>query len=113
VAFVFSVRGYSVGRGELIIHRPGWSTHVDLSLLVDAEIDPEGLSPSLRIGGIGGLFASVGFFWSPSRGRYRAYATDARRAVMLDLGGERILVTPDDPAELAAAVRLQRFYQGP
>ncbi len=113
LAFAYSVRGYSVGRGELIVHRPGWVRRIDLSRLAGVEVGPERLSRSLRVGGIGGLFSSVGFFWSPSLGRYRAYATDARRAVILDLGEETVLVTPDDPEELAAAVRLQRFYEGP
>lgn len=88
-AFVVSVRGYSIAEGRLLIHHPGWSTRIDLSRLVSADESPEGSFPSVRIGGIGGVFSSVGFFWNSLFGPYRAYATDGRRSVLLDMWGKR------------------------
>ncbi len=112
VAAALMVRGYGVGEGELTIHRLGWATTFDLSKLVHAEVVAGGLPGSLRMFGVGGLFSFVGRFWHPDAGWYRAYATDGARTVFLDLGDERLLVTPDSPHEFAAAVlfesRLER-----
>ena len=38
-----------------------------------------------------------GFFRNRTLGRYRAYATDPGRAVVLVLGGRTVVVTPGEP----------------
>ena len=50
-----------------------------------------------RLCGIGGLFVFCGLFWSRKLGRYRAYITDPRRAVVLRFGNKVVVVTPDEP----------------
>lgn len=107
VAAAFGVRGYGVGDGQLVIYRPGWTTRFDLSRLRSAEVLGAGLPGSLRMFGVGGLFAFVGYFRHPEAGWYKAYATDGSRSVFLDFGDERILVTPDAPTEFVAAVQFQ------
>jgi hypothetical protein len=111
VAMAFSVRGYRVGNGKLTIYRLGWTSRYDLSRLVSAEVLTSGLPGSVRVFGIGGLFAFTGHFWHPDLGRYKAYATDGTKSVLLDFGDERILVTPDSPTEFAAAVRMHSRLQ--
>ena len=111
LAAVFAVRGYSVSEGQLQIHHLGWSTRIDLSRLDGAAFRPEALAGSLRLGAIGGLFGSVGFFLSRELGSFRGYITDRARAVVLDVGGERVLVSPDRPDEFVAAVTFHRFYE--
>ncbi len=113
VAAAFGVRGYSVGEGRLTIHRLGWSTTHDLSRLRAADVLASGLPASMRMFGIGGLFSFVGSFRHPDVGWYKAYATDGTKSVLLDLGDEKILVTPDSPRDFAAAVRLQSTYSAP
>ena len=38
-------------------------------------------------------------------GRYRAYVTEGKKAVVLDIGGDKVVVSPDQPEEFAEAVR--------
>jgi hypothetical protein len=38
-------------------------------------------------------------------GRYRAYATDASKSVVLKFGDKNIVVTPDDPKAFVEALR--------
>lgn len=107
---VFAVRGYSVSEGQLRIHHLGWSTRLDLSRLDRAEFRPDALAGSWRLGAIGGLFGWIGFFSSRELGPYRGYITDRERAVVMDIGGRRLVVTPERPEEFVAAVTLHRFY---
>ncbi len=113
VAALFMVRGYGVGDGRLTIHRLGWRVQYDLRNLADAEIVGGGLPGSIRVLGIGGLFSFAGTFWHPGEGWYKAYATDGTKAVLLDFGDQKIVVTPDSPQEFAAAVRLHRHFEDP
>lgn len=46
-------------------------------------------------------------------GRYKAYATDGMRAVLLDFDGWKLVVTPDSPAEFVAAVRAEACLPEP
>ncbi len=112
LAAAFAVRGYSVSNGQLRIHHLGWSTRIDLSCLDSAEFRPRAVAGSLRLGAIGGMFASVGFFSSRELGSYRGYITDSARAVVMSFGRDKVVVTSDQPEEFIAAVRLHRYYEG-
>lgn len=103
----FSVRGYSVVGGQLLVHRLGWVTRFDLGRLQSAEFSPGAMLGSLRTFGNGGLFAFTGHFRNAAIGSYRAFATDSARTVVLDFGSERVVVTPDRPAEFVAALDLR------
>jgi hypothetical protein len=105
----FAVRGYSVADGKLRVHRLGWSKSFDLSKLTGAEVSPGVTMGSLRVWGIGGLFGFIGRFHNNALGSYRAYATDADRAVVLDFSGEKVVVTPDSPVEFMRAVLEQQM----
>lgn len=113
LATLYGVRGYSVGEGRLTVHRLGWVTSFELAGLERVTVLEGGIPRSLRMSGLGGLFAFVGWYWQPELGWYRAYATDGSRAVLLDLDGQRILVTPDSPRRFAAAVQLESRRQDP
>jgi hypothetical protein len=105
VAAAFAIRGYSIHQGKLLIHRLGWATTYDLASLVSAEVSPGATIGSIRAMGIGGLFGFVGHFHNAVLGSYKAYATNELNTVVLDLAGDRIVVTPDDPHEFVAAVQ--------
>ena len=103
-AAAFSIRGYSVMDGRLLIHRLGWSNKFDLSELVSAEASPGATMGSLRTMGIGGLFGFVGHFHNEILGSYKAFATNEFNTVVLVFGDQTIVVTPDDPEEFVEAV---------
>ena len=103
-AAAFSIRGYSVMDGRLLIHRLGWSNKFDLAELVSAEVSPGATMGSLRTMGIGGLFGFVGHFHNEILGSYKAFATNEFNTVVLVFGNQTIVVTPDDPEEFVQAV---------
>ncbi len=103
-AATFMVRGYSIVDDRLLVHRLGWSTKFDLSELRTAEFSPGATLGSVRVMGVGGLFGFIGRFRNEMLGVYRAYATDSANTVVLDFGGSKVVVTPENPAEFVAAV---------
>lgn len=107
VAALFAVRGYSVLDGQLLVHRLGWATKFDLSTLSSVESSPGATLGSVRALGIGGLFGFVGRYRNEVLGLYRAYATHDLNTVVLDFGGDKVVVTPDDPEQFVEAVRAQ------
>jgi hypothetical protein len=93
----FMVRGYLLTDTAITVRRLGWSTVLPLEGLSSITGEPEGLRGSVRIFGNGGLFAICGWFWNRRFGRFRAYATDPGRVVLLRYrDGHSIVVTPDD-----------------
>lgn len=108
LCLVFSVRGYSILDGRLLIHRLGWSKKFDLSELTSVEFNPDATLGSIRTWGIGGVFGNIGYFRNSILGTYRAYTTDSKNTVVLDFGGKRVVVTPGAPAEFAEAARSQQ-----
>jgi hypothetical protein len=107
-AAAFAIRGYSVHQGKLLIHRLGWATTYDLAALSSAEVSPGATIGSLRAMGIGGLFGFVGHFHNAVLGSYKAYATNELNTVVLEIAGEKIVVTPDDPQQFVDAVQAVR-----
>jgi hypothetical protein len=66
----------------------------------------DGLRGSLRLFGNGGLFSISGWFWNRRLGRFRAYATDQDRAVLLRYqNGDQIVVTPHDVQHFIVRVK--------
>jgi hypothetical protein len=102
---VFAVRGYSVGEGRVRVLRPGWETTLELRTLADVEAAPGVMRGSIRLLGVGGLFAAVGHFQNARLGRYRAWATDGTRSVVLAFPDRKVVLTPDDPEAFTRAVR--------
>jgi hypothetical protein len=94
---LFTVRGYTLEPRQLLVQRLLWSTRVPLTGLERAWHDPRAMDRSIRLFGNGGFFSISGFFRNRTLGRYRAYATDPGRAVVLVLGGRTVVVTPGEP----------------
>jgi hypothetical protein len=104
LAATFAIRGYSIVDGKLLIHRLGWSTKYDLTLLTSIRFEPGATMGSIRAMGIGGLFGFVGHYHNEMLGTYRAYITDESRTVVMAFGEETIVVTPGDPVAFLEAV---------
>ena len=103
---LFTVRGYRLEAGRLSIRRLLWSTTLDLSGLRGARHDPEAMKGSLRLFGNGGLFSISGVFRNRALGNYRAWATDPKNAVVLELEGRTVVVTPGEPEGFLRQVEL-------
>lgn len=94
---LFMVRGYQLTDTDIRVLRLGWFTVLPLAGLTSITGEPEGLRGSVRLLGVGGLFAICGWFWNRRFGRYRAYATDPGRAVLLRYrDGRNVVLTPGD-----------------
>ena len=105
-SLVFMVRGYVLTESSIEILRLGWSTDLPLAGLAAVNGEPRGLRGSLRLFGNGGLFAISGWFWNRRIGRFRAYATDPERAVLLRYrDGKQVVVTPHDVQFFIVRVR--------
>lgn len=102
---LFSVRGYSLQGNHLIVHRPGWRTRIALEDLQSVTHQPGSTQGSVRIFGNGGLFGFTGLFRNDQLGRYRAFATDISRTVVLRFPVKTIVVTPDNPQQLVDSLR--------
>lgn len=106
LALLFMVRGYIVTESQIEVRRLGWRTILPLAGLVAVTGEPEGMRGSLRLLGNGGLFAICGWFWNRRIGRYRAYATDPERAVLLRYrDGAKVVLTPHDVQHFIVRVR--------
>ena len=105
-ALLFMVRGYVLTESRIEVRRLGWSTVLPLAGLAAVNGEPQGLRGSLRLFGNGGLFAISGWFWNRRIGRFRAYATDPERAVLLRYrDGKKVVVTPHDVQHFIVRVR--------
>ena len=105
-ALPFMIRGYVLTERNLEVRRLGWSTTLPLAGLLAVTGEPEGLRGSVRLFGNGGLFGISGWFWNRRIGRFRAYATDPGRVVLLRYrDGRKVVVTPDDVQHFIVRVR--------
>jgi len=105
-SLLFMVRGYVLTESQIEVERLGWSTVLPFAGLAAVSGEPQGLQGSLRLFGNGGLFGISGWFWNRRIGRFRAYATDPERAVLLRYrDGRKVLVTPHDVQHFIVRVR--------
>jgi hypothetical protein len=96
-ALPFVVRGYTIRDGALLIRRLWWNTRIDLKGLRSVRFEPEALRGSIRTWGNGGLYSFTGWYWSRRLGRYRAFATDLKKPVVLTFDKYCVIVTPEEP----------------
>jgi uncharacterized protein (DUF58 family) len=103
VPLAFSPAGYAVGRRELVVLRRGVRPLVfPLGSLAAAR--PTAMPHSSRLPGSVGLFGWWGWFANRDWGRFKAYATDRRRGVLLEWPGFKLFISPEDPEGLCHAV---------
>lgn len=93
----FAIRGYTLTSRNLVIRRLGFDTALALDDLRVVRGVADDVRGSLRLWGNGGLFAITGWFWNRRLGRFRMFATDLSRAVLLEFARRKVLVTPHDP----------------
>ena len=103
-ALLFVVTEYELDHRRLSVRRLLWWTQVDLTGLTRVFREPAGFRGSLRVFGNGGLFSFTGIFYSKPLGRYRLFATDPDRFVVMVLPGRTVVVSPADPEAFVHAV---------
>ncbi len=97
ISALFTIRSYRILENQLIIQRIGWQSTIDLGDLKSAEANPKAMSKSLRLFGNGGLFCFAGLFRNKLLGKYRAFATNPRNAVILRFPNRTVVITPEEP----------------
>ncbi len=95
---LFTIRGYTVTPDSVLIHRLFWATRVPLAGLEAAWFEPRPMRWNLRFGN-GGFFSFTGFYRNKFFGPYRAFATDRRLNVVLQLADRTIVVSPVGPED--------------
>ena len=105
IAALCIIRGYVLTAEEIVVKRLGWVNRFALSELRSVQGDNEAMSNSLKLLGNTGLLSYSGYFWNRKIGRYRAFATDPSRGVVLTYANRKILLTPDDPQRFIVRVR--------
>ena len=104
-SLLFMVTGYAVEGTELYVRRLLSSTCISLQGLKRIWIEPAVCKGSIRVFGNGGLFSFTGLFYSKRLGRYRLFATDISRSVVLILPSRVVVITPAEPEAFIEHVR--------
>jgi Bacterial PH domain len=106
-----SPAGYAVGSGNLAVVRRGARPLLfPLGSLLAAR--PAAMPRSIRVLASGGVFGWWGRYANRDWGRFKAYATDRRRGVLLEWPGFKLFVSPEDPEALCRAVLARRARKG-
>jgi hypothetical protein len=107
IGLLCMVRGYVLATDEIVVKRLGWANRLPIEGLLTVNGDNEAMSHSLRLFANGGVLSFSGYFWNRKLGRYRAFATDPSRAVILSYPKRKIVITPDDPQRFIVRLRTQ------
>ncbi|MDH4038653.1 MAG: PH domain-containing protein [Candidatus Krumholzibacteria bacterium] len=107
-AALFTIRGYTIERDSILVHRLLWATRLSRTGLKSATHDPAQIAGGIRIFGNGGFFSFSGWFRNKHLGTYRAYITDPSLAVVLRYGDRVVVVSPAEPERFASAVMGER-----
>lgn len=102
---LFGVRGYEVSMEAVVVRRLLWNWRLPLAGLRSVEVDPRAMAGSLRLWGVGGCFSWSGLYWNRRLGRYWAAVTNPEKAVALRWDRKVVVVSPEVPERLVAAVR--------
>ncbi len=103
-AALFTIRGYAVSPGAILIQRLLWTTRLPLAGLQSARFEPDAMRRSIRTFGNGGLFSFSGAFRNKALGGYRAFVTDPHRTVVLRFPGRTVVVSPDSPEDFVQEI---------
>jgi hypothetical protein len=106
-AALFTVRGFVLSRDALLVQRLLWRTALPLEGLIGAAADPAAMRGVNRLAGNGGLFSFSGLWTNRRLGRFRAFATAPRLAVVLEFPKQKVVVTPENPGAFLDTLRLR------
>ena len=93
---LFTIRGYTITRNALLVHRLLWNTRLSLEGLKSAQFELGAMRWGIRCGN-GGFFSFTGLFYNHKLGFHRAFVTDHIRTVVLRFAKRTVVVSPADP----------------
>lgn len=93
-----------VGNGYLRIQMRRRRERFPLGGAATRRLSPEEIEHLEKLATSGGVTAGTGGFDSRLLGEIDLYASDLANSVLVDLGESRLVVTPDNPAELLEAL---------
>ncbi len=99
-----TIRGYTIERDSILVHRFLWATRLSRTGLRSATHDPALIVGGIRVFGNGGFFSFSGWFRNKHLGTYRAYITDPALAVVLRYGDHTVVLSPEHPERFVSAV---------
>ncbi len=103
-AYAYSVRGYAITDGSIVVRRLAGSVRIPLDQVRSARrAVAEDFLGCIRLWGSGGLFGYYGLFQTAKLGRCTWYVTDRARAVVIRTDAKTVLVSPDDVNGFLAA----------
>lgn len=94
---LFTVRGYAITPGTILIQRLFWVTRLPRAGLESAVFLPGAMKGSLRTWGNGGFYSLTGWYWSRQLGNYRAYVTSGALTLVLRYGKKTFVLSPGEP----------------
>lgn len=103
-AAFFTIRGYAVTPGAILVQRLFWTTRLPLEDLESAEFRAHAMRGSIRTWGNAGLFSITGWYFSRSLGSYRAFVTNPSNIVVLRYSKRTVLVSPENPESFVSEV---------
>lgn len=103
---LFTVKGYRLQDQTLYIQRLLWETKLELQDMDKAYVDPQAFHRGFKTFGNGGLFSFSGYYRSKKLGNFRCWVTDQKRAVVLEIKGKKLVISPDSPDGFLAALGL-------
>ncbi len=112
IASLLMVKGYVLTNEEIVVKRLGWTTRLPLQGLLAVAGDNEAMRHSIKLFGSAGFLSYTGIFWNRKIGRYRAFANDPSRSVVLSYKNRKIVISPDDPQRFIVRVRTMLKNQG-
>jgi hypothetical protein len=115
LAWAFSPTAVTLERGGLHVRRRGWRPlTISFGDIARVERGPDLCrTVALRLFGVGGFFGTYGLLWMRDIGRVRGYLTRADGSLLIRRHGALpVLVTPDDPGALLAALHRHGIAAG-
>ncbi len=104
LCYLYAPIGYIITQDTIVIKRPLKNNiSIPTAKVKRVWCDPDAFKGTIRACGNGGLFGSVGWFYSKALGDFRAYITDMGKAVII-AAGERYVISPDDADPFMAAL---------
>ena len=98
-----SPQSLEVAPGRLAVQTASIRFEVPLDGALVRALDCEESAHIRRLASTAGLVAGVGGFDSHRLGEFDLYATNLAHAVLIDVGEDRLVVTPDRPEEFLSA----------
>lgn len=93
---------YEITEDKRLVTRLHWGSR-EFGPVKTAAVISRPASFGIRLWGNGGLFAATGIYWNRTYGRFRAYVTNSRKLVLVELeDGGKIIISPENCEEWQA-----------